>query len=296
LFQVLPSGLVDFVPDNDHVGTHSIAVTVTDAYGVSHSLDWELVVNNVNQGPTLLFIEEQLWREDEPVLLTVVATDPDVGDVLTFSDSTSMFDIEPRTGVINFTPTQGMVGDHQVRIKVQDMEGLYDEIYFAVSVLSDNDPPTASIRAVQMGKRLKEGDMLSLAAEVEDEDNDIRDLHLSWFFNGENMGNENSLTLRNLRPGNHTVELRVEDGDNVVSATYDFSVEDVEETFPWGTLLTALVVLIIIVVVVLKVVLPLFKWGGPAEEASEPEPSRGEPDDPFGDEDSEENPFHDWSP
>jgi len=291
LFSILPSGIVAFTPTNDDVGTHMVNLTVSDAGGLSHTLLWEIVVININQPPVIESVEDQIWHEDEQALILIISTDPDLGDLITFSDTTSMFDIDPRTGEINFTPAQNNVGRHEVRIHVQDEAGLYSDVYFIVNVLSHNDAPTVAIRVETLKEHLKEGDMLSLAAVAEDEDNHKSDLHYLWFLNGKQVGDGDVITLDDLKPGNHSVELRVDDGDNTVSGTYDFDVEAVEETFSWIWAVVAVIVIVIVAFIGIKV----FKavqdtgQGDPTEEV----PVAEEPEEevvPV----SEDNPFKNW--
>lgn len=247
LFPVLPGGVIAFTPGNEHVGVHVLTVTVTDSAGATDEAEWELTVANVNERPTVEEVEDQFWREDEPVLITVHASDPDVGDVLTFSDTTSIFDIHPRTGEINFTPLQANVGTYTVRIVVTDRDGLYADVYIDVTIQAYNDPPIASIRVVTLEDRLKEGDMLSLAAEVEDDDNDMEDLSFRWTLDGKVVGEESTLVLDDLRPGEHTVSLLVNDGASDASASYTFSVEDVEDPFSWWAIVAVVIVVVVAV-------------------------------------------------
>jgi PKD repeat protein len=291
LFSIPPSGIVAFTPTNDDVGTHYVNLTVTDAGGLSHTLLWEIVVININQPPVIEPVEEQIWHEDEQVLLLIISTDPDLGDRITFSDTTSMFDIDPRSGEINFTPAQNNVGRHDVRIHVQDEAGLYSDVYFTVTVLSHNDAPTVDIRVETLKQQLREGDMLSLAAVVEDEDNLKSDLHYIWFLNGKEVGEGDVIVLDDLKPGNHTVELRVADGDNSVSSTYSFDVEAVEENVPWIWAVVAAIVIVIVAFLGIKV-FKAVQDTGQGEEAEE-EPVVEEPEDDVK-EILEDNPFENW--
>ncbi len=291
LFSILPSGIIVFTPTNEDVGTHHVNLTVTDSGGLSHTLPWELVVNNINQPPVIEPVEEQIWHEDEPVLMFIVATDPDLGDRLTFSDTTSMFDIDPRTGEINFTPAQNNVGRHMVRVQVQDEAGLYSDVYFDVTVLSHNDAPTVAIRVETLKDHLKEGDILSLAAVAEDEDNLKSDLHYLWFLNGKAVGEGDVIVLDDLKPGNHTVELRVDDGDNTVSSTYDFDVEAVEETFPWVWVVMAVIVIVFIAFAGIKVFKAVQDTGQDGSDEEAPAAEEPEQDkEPI----IEDNPFKNW--
>ncbi|UCC93289.1 MAG: putative Ig domain-containing protein, partial [Thermoplasmata archaeon] len=284
LFPILPGGVVDFTPTNADVGTHTLTLTVTDRAGASDSLEWEVTVANVNEPPTLQPVEDQIWKEDEPVLLAMIASDPDLHDVLTFTDSTSVFDIHPSTGEINFTPLEMNVGRHQVRIVVTDSGGLYADIYFEVTIQAYNDPPTASIRVVTVDDVLEEGDQLSLAAEVEDPDNINLDFSYFWYVNGKERGNDPTLVLNDLKPGVHHVELRVNDGDNDATATYQFSVKEVDDPFPWAWVIGAIVAALVVAVLGLRSFKALQDTGG-GKEAVVPEPEPEEPEPSIYDED-----------
>jgi hypothetical protein len=263
LFDIGADGTILFTPTNDDVGLYLLNVTVRDADGLSVTIAWEVEVRNVNQPPVVDTLEDQRWVEDEPVYLTIVAHDPDVGDRITFSDSTSMFDIHPRTGVINFTPKQANVGEHSMQIKVTDLSGLTDTLYFELTIVEFNDPPVVSIRVETLKETLREGDLLSLAADVTDEDDDRRDLYYEWTLDGEEVGTEDTLTLTDLRPGDHTVRLTVDDGTNKVNTDHSFTVEAEEVPFPWVGLIVGIIVLAIVAVLVVKVVLPMVpRWLG----------------------------------
>jgi len=285
LFTVSPDGAVDFIPGNEDVGSYTLLVTITDAAGATDTTEWEVVVINVNERPVLEQVEAQFWREDEPVFLQILATDPDKDDVLTFSDSTSIFDIDPRTGVIDFTPVQQNVGTHQLRIVVTDSGGLSADVYIDVTINPFNDPPVAGIRVVTLKERLKEGDQLSLAAEAEDPDNEMMDLSFVWTLDGKEVGTGSTLDLHHLRPGNHTVVLRVSDGEGASDATYTFSVEDVEEPFSWTWVVLAVIAAVVAVLAIKAFQAIQDPSGGkkarvpekaPEEEAPEETPARVE--------------------
>ncbi len=76
--------------------------------------------------------------------MTIVASDIDADDILTFSDDTELFDIDLNTGVISFVPTNDQVGIHLVTITVQDAEGEKDSETFTLSILNTNDAPVLS--------------------------------------------------------------------------------------------------------------------------------------------------------
>jgi hypothetical protein len=286
LFTVHPGGVVDMTATNADVGVHILTVTVEDRAGTTDSREWEVTIINVNEPPTVEQVEEQIWKEDEPVLLFIVASDPDPGDILTFSDSTSIFDIDPMTGEINFTPLEMNVGHHQLRIVVTDSGDLYTQLFFDVTIQPFNDPPTASIRVVTIKNVIVEGDQLSLAAVVDDPDNDNLDFSFTWYLDDKEVGTDPTLVLDDLRPGIHHVELRVNDGDNDATATYDFSVKDVEDQFPWLWVVMAVILAVVVAVLGLRVFKAVQDTSPPEpvveeEEPEEPQPSMYDEDGAF---------------
>jgi hypothetical protein len=280
LFPVLPGGVVSFTPGNEHVGVHLLTVTLTDGAGATDVLEWELTVANVNEPPTIEEVEEQTWLEGSRVVLVIEAHDPDLGDVLTFSDSTSIFDIDPISGEINFTPQQMNVGKHTLRIVATDPAGLYADVYFDVTIIAFNDPPEVGIRVVTLKEDLEEGDQLSLAADVDDVDNGVGDFTYFWTLDGKEVGNDPTLDLNDLGPGRHRVELRVNDGDNDATASYEFKVSEVEEGFPWTWVVLA-VVIAVVAVVGWKAFLAVQDTGsGKGTVKVEPEPKEPEVTEP----------------
>jgi hypothetical protein len=277
MFAIAPNGTVDFTPGNGDVGVHRLNVTVIDAAGTSDSVWWDVSVENVNQLPVVEQLPDLTWTEDVPVLLQVVAHDVDKGDTITFLDSTSMFTIDPAKGLINFTPRQADVGPHVVTVRVVDSTGAEARMVFAVTVVAVNDPPTVTVRADTKGERLREGDLLSLAAVASDEDTDRDDLSFAWTFDGREAGNSDSMVLERLKAGGHNVTVTVSDGSLSATASYEFVVDAVKQPSHLVGTLIGLVVLAVVLVVVYKVGWPLVrrfvKGGGAAgggQQAQQP--------------------------
>lgn len=73
-----------------------------------------------------------------PYFYGVSATDPDLGDVLTFHLQTAPvgMSIDPTTGLIRWTPATNQLGTHNVAVRVQDSRGLSALQSFSVQVSS----------------------------------------------------------------------------------------------------------------------------------------------------------------
>ena len=71
-----------------------------------------------------------------PYRYAALATDPDGGDILTFSLATAPagMTIDPASGLIQWTPTAAQLGRHDVVVRVRDVRGLYALQPYAIQV------------------------------------------------------------------------------------------------------------------------------------------------------------------
>ena len=78
--------------------------------------------SSTNHPPEIISIPITTATVNKPYSYDVDATDPDVGDTLTYSLTTkpSGMSINSSTGVINWTPSSDQVGDNSVTVKVSD--------------------------------------------------------------------------------------------------------------------------------------------------------------------------------
>jgi len=67
------------------------------------------------------------------------AFDEDTEDTLIFSDDTDLFDIDPTTGEIAFTPEKKDVGMHIVEITVTDEDGDSDNLIVTFEVVGEEE-------------------------------------------------------------------------------------------------------------------------------------------------------------
>ncbi|NOZ80375.1 MAG: hypothetical protein GXP63_01770 [DPANN group archaeon] len=142
------NGLINFTPTNDDVGVHSISVVVTDAFGLTDSKNITFIVVNVNDRP--FFdppLENRTVRARDLFIYDINATDIDVGDTLTYFDNSTLFNISPSTGLINFTPADEQIGNHSINITACDDSGSFDNCTsatFLLTILFSNHPPILS--------------------------------------------------------------------------------------------------------------------------------------------------------
>ncbi len=102
----------------------------------------------INQPPEIISLPVLEATEDQLYTYNVQGTDPDIpyGDSLVYQLNTYPFGmtINPQNGMINWTPTNSDVGEHNIIIQVTDINGLYDFQDFILTVLNVNDPPVAN--------------------------------------------------------------------------------------------------------------------------------------------------------
>ncbi|MCP3870719.1 MAG: hypothetical protein GY703_22025, partial [Gammaproteobacteria bacterium] len=96
-----------------------------------------------NLPPVLDAIGNQAGQVDSVFSLQPNATDPDPGDVLSFSAPTAPvgLNINSSSGLVQWTPTSQQPGKHAVTIKVTDPAGLTDQENFEIDVGAINHPP-----------------------------------------------------------------------------------------------------------------------------------------------------------
>ena len=140
------TGMVNGLPLNSDVGTmDNIIVGVRDSVGVEDSLIFSLLVTNTNDAPIITSTAGSAATEDVLFSYTLIASDIDVGDTLTYSAPTLpdwlSFDISSQ--LLSGTPGDDEQGAYSVTLRVND--GTIDvDQSFTVLVTGTNDSPTIS--------------------------------------------------------------------------------------------------------------------------------------------------------
>jgi choice-of-anchor C domain-containing protein len=143
------TGLISWAPTAAQVGSHPITVRVTDQGGLFADQGYGITVSTpapTNRAPTITSTAPTIATAGAAYTYPVTATDPDAGDVLTWSLTAAPtgMTIDPATGLIAWTPAVGQVGANTVSVRVQDQGGLFATEGFTVSVaVPVNQPPIA---------------------------------------------------------------------------------------------------------------------------------------------------------
>ena len=137
------TGLIEWTPTNEQVGNNDVVAQVTDLAGDTDTQSFTITVTNVNDPPVITSTPVTTATEDILYSYDMDATDPDVGDVLAYSLTTSPagMTIDAATGLIEWTPTNEQVGDNDVVVQVTDLAGATDTQSFTITVANVNDPP-----------------------------------------------------------------------------------------------------------------------------------------------------------
>ncbi|NLX56889.1 MAG: tandem-95 repeat protein, partial [Planctomycetaceae bacterium] len=138
------TGLIAWKPTNAQVGANAVQVRVRDVAGAAAMQSFSITVANTNDPPTITSTPVTSATEDSAYRYDVNATDPDVGDTLTYSLTTapSGMTINASTGLISWTPTNAHVGANAVTVRVRDAAGAAENQTFSITVANTNDPPT----------------------------------------------------------------------------------------------------------------------------------------------------------
>ncbi|WP_429117645.1 putative Ig domain-containing protein, partial [Aeromonas veronii] len=153
------TGTFSGTPTNGDVGNINIRVTATDSSNALVSSTFVLTVVNTNDAPTAGSIANQSVNEDAALSFTLPANtfaDVDVGDSLTLSatlaDGSALpgwLSFNPATGTVSGTPTNGDVGNINIRVTATDSSNASVSSTFVLTVVNTNDAPTAGSIANQ---------------------------------------------------------------------------------------------------------------------------------------------------
>ncbi len=143
------SGELSWTPGQ--TGGFNVTARVTDSQGAfdTESFGIEVIAEPfsgpTNSHPELDDVGDQSVEVESLLALTATATDPDPGDILTYSlpRAPTGMSIVPATGEMQFTPTASQVGAHDVTLRVVDDGGLADTAAFVVTVTPMEGAPLA---------------------------------------------------------------------------------------------------------------------------------------------------------
>ena len=245
-------GTIHLITAQGDAGEYLMVLTVTDRWGGSDEVMFKVVVIDVNDAPRFSPQppRSDVADEDSQFTLQLHAFDTE-GDTITWTDDTDLFDIDPSTGEIAFTPAQHDVGDHDVLIVADDGRGGRATSTITFSVRNVNDAPVIDRLEPSSGTTIDEGELVHLIGIVTDEDGDV--LTYTWMDGGKVLGTGQGLDCTDLSDGDHTIRLVVTDGNASASQEIVVHVLPPVRTLSGMTLAWLLVLVIVVSVVCLGV-------------------------------------------
>jgi len=145
------AGLIQWTPENADVGSNPVTVNVKDGKGGLDEQSFDVVVENVNDAPTLLQnIPDQVWEEDNSHTLDIALyfEDVDAGDALEYSLVPAL-PVNIQTiivgSLVTFTPEPDWSGIETITFSVNDTSGAsVMSNTVLLNVTPANDDPTMS--------------------------------------------------------------------------------------------------------------------------------------------------------
>lgn len=137
------TGLIAWTPTPAQVGTHAITVVVSDNRNASSVQSFQIDVAEQNLAPVFTVSNLPQATEDVGYVATIVATDPNAGDLIAYSlvaGPTGLV-IDAASGQINWLPQDNQTGSHTLLVRATDSAGLFSEASFLIQVLPVNDAP-----------------------------------------------------------------------------------------------------------------------------------------------------------
>jgi hypothetical protein len=128
-------------PTNANVGYHDVTLRVSDG-SISVDQSFKVHVINVNDPPSISSTPAATVYEDASYSYTLVASDIDAADVLTYSAPVlpAWMSFDPSTHVLSGLPTNEAVGVNDITLSVSDGTVNADQV-FQLTVINVNDLP-----------------------------------------------------------------------------------------------------------------------------------------------------------
>jgi len=225
------------IPNNDEIGTEGVEIKVSDALGASARIGFILRVTNTNDAPEWIQVPSDMnATEGDVLLMEAYADDVDLGYTLTYgitSDPESSIEINTESGAIKWLSAE--IGNFTINVTVTDGEVMIWHLFnINVSevpevVAPDNIVP---ILANISDQEIDEGKTLTVQITASDEDGDPIFFSVVDGPDGMVISSDGMLVWTPFEEdiGNHTIIVRVTDGNGSATKTFKIWVKDVPDT------------------------------------------------------------------
>jgi len=219
------TGLLTGTPTNGDVGDHDVTLRVTDGtFNVDQT--FTIHVDNTNDAPTWTSTPILTATEDAVYTYTALATDVDVGDVLTYSAVAPLpawLTFTPATRILTGTPLNADVGDHVVTLRVNDGTVDVDQT-FTITVINTNDAPTWTSTPITSVLQNAAYIYTATAVDIDGDQLHYRAPIIPGWLNFDTTTHVLSGIPTNANVGDNTVTLRINDGTVNVDQTFTITV------------------------------------------------------------------------
>ncbi|MBD3319220.1 hypothetical protein GF342_04900 [Candidatus Woesearchaeota archaeon] len=140
-----------------------------------------VLASSSNLPPILAFISNQTAVANTLFTYQVIATDPE-SQSLTYADNSSLFVINPSTGLINVTFNASQVGNYSINITVSDIFSATDSQVFYLEILPPNTAPVITAFTPNGSATIAEGSSQVFTINKTDAEN--ASLTTTWYVNG----------------------------------------------------------------------------------------------------------------
>ncbi|MBW3018640.1 hypothetical protein KY329_00445, partial [Candidatus Woesearchaeota archaeon] len=210
-------------PVKDMNGQDDVVLTLTDSDSYTDTRNVTVVILPRNDAPAIQAIPAQNVSVNTLFTYQVNATDVDQ-DTLTYYDNTTLFDIDPNTGLIN--STIGTEGVFMIEIKVCDDSGAVNNCTteeFELTI-SDLDAPviTGIVEPIDPAYFDDLSDIFQFSANVTDNkqvDEVLFEFDGVVYTNGTVAGDTYTWELTNLTPGTYEYRFYANDTDGNIAAS-----------------------------------------------------------------------------
>jgi hypothetical protein len=215
--------MLSWVPTNAQVGLNPVTVRARDNHGAYVDQSFQISVANTNDAPVITSIAPTSATAGAQYRYQVVASDPDVGDVLTYS-----LEISPAgmtissSGLITWTPAAQSA--NACRVRVADRAGAYVNQSFTIAVGPANHAPVISTVTLKAA-----AEDIPYRDTLHATDSDGNQVYWLKIAGSDSLSIDLntgiiSWTPRQTNVGNNTVRFRATDGVLSDTATYTLQV------------------------------------------------------------------------
>ncbi|MCX4030004.1 putative Ig domain-containing protein [Endozoicomonas sp. SM1973] len=219
------SGLISWTPANNQQGANEVVVRAEDGNGgiATQTFTIHVTAGAQNTPPTITSTPLANGAVDTAYQYAVIASDAD-GDAISYSLTTAPagMQIDRASGAINWTPTAGQAGVHNVVVRAADAQA-YIEQSFTINVAKQALPLTVSVVATPAV--IDKGQTTTVSVITT---GGVGAINLTLTVNGNAVALDNNgrAIVTGDTVGNYSLAATAKDTKQLVSTTGQFSVRD----------------------------------------------------------------------